>query len=158
MTDRSGLSRPAAFRISLSLMENTTPSQVPPTAPKKGLGTGAKIGIGCGVIVLLGIIGFVIATVMLGGKLKDFAEEAQKNPTRAAATMMVNVSAGTMEMVAEDDANKRYTVKETKTGKLTTIYWSEKTNTPEVIEGDFSAIPVDPPSGAIPAPEPPAEP
>ena len=66
--------------------------------------------------------------------------------------MMVKASVGTMEMVAEDDANKRYTVKETKTGKLTTIYWSEKTNAPEVIEGDFSAIPAAPPTGGIPAP------
>lgn len=143
-------------------MENSTvtpvPSQVPPSAPKKGLGTGAKIGIGCGAVVLLVIIAFVIATVMFGGKLKNFAEEAQKNPTRATATMMVQASVGTMEMVAEDDANKRYTIKETKTGKLTTIYWNEKTNAPEVIEGDFSAIPAEPASGAIPAPEPPAEP
>lgn len=145
-------------------MENTTPAsnppQVPPTAPKKGLGTGAMIGIGCGAIVLLAIIVFVIGAVMFGGKVKDFAEEAQKNPTRANATMMVKLSAGTMEMVAEDDANKRYTVKETKTGKLTTIYWSEKNNSPKVIEGDFSAIPVEPPVSAIPtpAPEPPAEP
>jgi hypothetical protein len=142
-------------------MENTTatppPSQVPPSAPKKGLGTGAKIGIGCGAVVLLAIIAFVIATVMFGGKMKEFAEEAQKNPVRATATMMVKVSAGNMEMVAEDDANKRYTVKETKTGKLTTIYWSEKKNAPEVIEGDFSAIPVESPANT-PAPEPPAEP
>jgi hypothetical protein len=137
-------------------METTTPTQVPPAAPKKGLGTGAKIGIGCGAIVLLAIIAFVVATVIFGGKLKDFAEEAQKNPTRATATMMVKASVGTMEMVAEDDVNKRYTVKETKTGKLTTIYWNEKTNAPEVIEGDFSAIPVEPAAGTLP--EPPAEP
>jgi hypothetical protein len=133
-------------------MENTTPSQVQPGAPKKGLGTGAKIGIGCGVIVLLAIIALVIGSVFLGGKLKEFGEEAAKNPTRATATMMVKVSAGTMEMVAEDDANKRYTVKETKTGKLTTIYWNEKTNAPEVIEGDFSAIPAAAPADAAPAP------
>ena len=139
-------------------MENTTPSQVPPAAPKKGLGTGAKIGIGCGVVVLLAIIAAVIGFVMLKGTIKEFADEATKNPTRAAATMMVKASVGNMEMVAEDDANKRYTVKETKTGKLTTIYWNEKTNAPEVIEGDFSAIPVEPPAGAIPAPEAPAEP
>jgi hypothetical protein len=97
---------------------------------------------------------------MFGGKLKKFAEDAQKNPTRATAKMMVNVSAGAIEMVAEDDANKRYTVKETKTGKMTTIYWSEKKNAPEVVEGDFSAIPAEPVADTIsePAPEPPAEP
>jgi hypothetical protein len=143
-------------------METTTPPpaspQAPPSVTKKGLGTGAKIGIGCGAIVIIAIIAFVIGMVIFGGKLKDFAQEAQKNPTRATATMMVKASVGTMEMVAEDDVNKRYTIKETKSGKLTTIYWNEKTNAPEVIEGDFSAIPVEPPEGALPAPEPPAEP
>jgi hypothetical protein len=141
-------------------MENTTAPQVPPATPKKGLGTGAMIGIGCGAIVLLAIIAAVIGTVMLGGKLKNFADEAQKNPTRAAASMMVKLSGGTKEMVAEDDANKRYTIKDTKTGELTTIYWSEKTNKAETIQGDFSAIPVEPPASALPAPapEPPAEP
>ena len=97
-------------------METTNPANVPPGSPKKGLGTGAKIGIGCGILVLLAIIAIVIGSVMLGSKFKGFVEEAQKNPTRATATMMVKVSGGAMEMVAEDDANKRYTVKETKTG------------------------------------------
>lgn len=123
--------------------QNPPPTFDPQTpAPKKGLGTGAKIGIGCAGIVGLIIIGLIIATVMLGGKVKQFAEEAQSNPTRATASMMV--STGLMEMVAEDDANKRYTVKEKKSGALTTIYWSAETNAPEVIQGDFSAIPTAP--------------
>ncbi len=145
-------------------MENTTaappPSPTSPSAPKNGLGTGAKIGIGCGVLALLAIIVFAVVTVILGGKVKEFVEDAQDNPTRAVATMMVKVGGGSMEMVAEDDVNKRYTVKDTKSGELTTIYWSEKTNAPAVIEGDFSAIPVEAPAGEIPppAPEPPTEP
>lgn len=109
--------------------------------PKKGLGTGAKIGIGCGAIVLLVIIGFGIVAVMFGGRMKEFVDEAQKNPTRATATMMVKASGGAMELVAEDDVNKRYTVKDVKTGTLTTIYWDSKKNAPEVVPGDFSAIP-----------------
>ncbi len=109
------------------------------------------IGIGCGGIVLLAIIGLVIAAVMFGGKVKQFSEDAQKNPTRATATMMVSVSGGTMELIAEDDANKRYTIKEKKTGTLTTIYWDEKKKAPEVVQGDFSAIPA--PTEAIPEPE-----
>ena len=118
-------------------MDTNTAPQVSPGVPKKGLGTGAKIGIGCGAIVLRGIIASVFGPVLLGGKLKNFAEEAQKNPPRATAAMMVKASVGNIEMVAEDDVNKRYTVKETKTGKLTTIFWNEKTKAPEVIEGDF---------------------
>ncbi|MEO8616403.1 MAG: hypothetical protein ABI600_14760 [Luteolibacter sp.] len=140
-------------------METTQPPLTSPSAanPKKGLGTGAKIGIGCGGLILLVIIGIIIAGVMGAGKLKKFTEEAQKNPTRATASMMVTASVGTMEMVAEDDVNKRYTVKEKKSGTLTTIYWSAKKNAPEVVPGDFSAIPAEtattaPDAGSEPVP------
>jgi hypothetical protein len=140
----------------METMQPPVSSPVSPT-PKKGLGTGAKIGIGCGGIVVLIIIVFIVLGVVFGGKMKKFAEDAQKNPTRATATMMVTASAGNMELVAEDDANKRYTVKEKKSGTLTTIYWSTKKNAPEVIPGDFSAIPADTAasdSGAEPLPSP----
>lgn len=112
------------------------------------MGTGAKVGIGCGVIVLLAIIALVIAGVFFGGKLKEYGEEAQKNPTRAAASLMVNMSGGQFKMVAEDDVNKRYTVKGPD-GSLMTVYWDEATKAPITIPGDFSAIPVAP---SIPAP------
>ncbi len=65
---------------------------------------------------------------------------------------MVTVSGGKLEMAAEDDANKRYTVREKQSGALTTIYWNEKKKAPDVIQGDFSAIPAD--AGAAPAPPP----
>ncbi len=134
-------------------MEPTPSPVTPPYAPnpKKGLGTGAKIGIGCGVLVVLIVIGLIIAVVILGPKAKQFAEDAQKNPARATATMMVSASVGNLEMVAEDDVNKRYTVKEKKSGTLTTIYWSAKKNAPEVVPGDFSAIPAE---TSLPAPDP----
>ena len=127
--------------------------ETPPLTPQKiGLGALAWIGIGCGGIVVLGIIGMVVFSMMFGGKIKQFAEDAQKNPTRATASVMVTT--GQFEMVAEDDANKRYTVKEKKSGALTTIYWSEAKKAPEVIPGDFTAIPAADASVApVPAPK-----
>ena len=123
--------------------------ETPPLTPqKKGLGALAWIGIGCGGIVVLGIIGVVVFTMLFGGKIKQFAEDAQKNPTRATASVMVTT--GQFEMVAEDDANKRYTVKEKKSGGLTTIYWSEKDHAPKTVPGDFTAIPAE---TAAPAPK-----
>lgn len=123
----------------------------PPPNQKQGLGPLAWIGIGCGSIVALAIVGFLVVTLMFGDKIKQFAEDAQKNPTRAAASMMVTASAGQMEMVAEDDANRRYTVKDKNSGAMTTIYWSEKKNAPDVIPGDFSAIPAESaPTPALP--------
>jgi hypothetical protein len=128
----------------------------PPPLQKKGLGPLAWVGIGCGGILLIALIAFVVFGVVFGGKIKQFAEDAQKNPTRATATTMVTMSAGQLELVAEDDAKKRYTVREKQSGKMTTIYWDERKKAPEVIPGDFSAIPAD--SGAasepVAAPEP----
>jgi hypothetical protein len=124
---------------------------LPPPIQKNGLGALGWIGIGCGGIVVLGIIAVVVAFTMFAPRLKNFAEELQKNPARAAATTMVTVGAGQIEMVAEDDANKRYTVREKQNGKLTTIYWDEKKKAAEIIQGDFSAIPAD---AGLPAPEP----
>lgn len=123
----------------------------PLPSQKKGLGGLAWLGIGCGGVVALVIIAIVVSSVMFGGKIKEFAEEAQKNPTRATATTMVKLSAGQFELVAEDDVNKRYTVKEKKSGQLTTIYWDEKTKAPATVVGDFTAIPAQP---AAPAAEP----
>lgn len=116
----------------------------PPTLPKKGLGPAGWVGIGCGGIVFLCLVGFAVFSMKFGGTVKQFAEEAAKNPTRTVATTMVRVGMGTFEMVAEDDANKRYTVREKANGKLTTIYWNAKARKAEIIAGDFSAIPTEP--------------
>jgi hypothetical protein len=125
----------------------------PPPLQKKGLGPLAWIGIGCGGIVVLVIVGIVAFTVLFGGKIKQFAEDVQKNPTRTTANAMVTMSAGQFEMVAEDDVNKRYTVREKQNGKLTTIYWDEKKKAPEVVPGDFSAIPAADKTPAAPSEE-----
>lgn len=132
-------------------MENTSP-----TPQKKGLGALAWVGIGCGGIIVL----LIIAGLILAPKLKKFgegaaavAEEMKTNPTRATASTMIIT--GMFEMAAEDDANKRYTVKERQGGKLITIYWDAKANAPVTIEGDFSAIPA---ADSAPAPAPQPEP
>jgi hypothetical protein len=140
--------------MDLSPQQNTPPSYQPPIppSPKKGMGIGAMIGIGCGAIIVLLILAVVIFGVMFGGKIKEFTNEASKDPTRATATMMVTVSAGEIKMIAEDEVNKRYTLQD-KQGKLTTIYWDEAKGGPNVIEGDFSAIPVAPVPPVLSAPE-----
>jgi hypothetical protein len=128
-----------------------------PTAQKKGLGPLAWVGIGCGGIIVLGIVALVVFYFFMAPKLKTFGEEMAKNPVRATANMVVSV--GAAEMVAEDDVQKRYTVKEKGSGKLITFYWSKKTNGPAQIAGDFSAIPAGdlgapPSSNTAPTPAP----
>lgn len=121
-----------------------------PPSQKKGLSPLAWVGIGCGSLTVIGVIAVMVIAAYLGPKAKKFADEMQKNPARATASMMVSASMGTMEMIAEDDAAKRYTIREKQSRKLTTVYWDAKTNAPAVIEGDFSAIPAD--AGAPPQP------
>lgn len=118
--------------------------------PKKGLSTGAKLGIGCGGLILLAIIGGVIAMMMVAPKLSAYADEMTNNPTRAAAKMLVTGSLGKIKMVAEDDVKKRYTLKTESSGSLLTMYWDEQTKEAKTVIGDFSAIPV---PGADGAPE-----
>jgi DNA-binding transcriptional MerR regulator len=143
---------PAQPRRLAFSMDNPPPP--PPQLPgqKKGLSGLAWFGIGCGGLVLLAIVAFIVAGVFFGGKLKEFTKEAQKNPTRTAASVVVSMGVG--EMVAEDDANKRYTVREKQTGKLTTYYWDAKTNSPKSVDGDFSAIPAEAREPKAPATEP----
>ena len=125
-------------------MDNSPPL---PAGQKKGLSGLAWLGIGCGGLIVLAIVGFAIVAFFFGSKVKDFTTEAAKNPTKAAASMMVSMGVG--EIVAEDDVNKRYTVREKQSGKLTTFYWDAKANGPKSVPGDFSAIPAD-----VSAPEP----
>ena len=135
-----------------------------PSDQKKGLGVFAWIGIGCGglvALVALVIVAFIVQIVIFGGKINDFIKEAEKNPARASVTIAVKMSGGQMELVAEDDAQKRYTLKDKESGALTTFYWDEKKGTLEQVSGDFSAIPVEkkeaaPAESAAPAPATPA--
>jgi hypothetical protein len=117
---------------------------------KKGIGTLGWLGIGCGGLVVLAIIGTIVAVFFVGAKLKDVTKEAQQNPTRAAASIVVKMGVG--EMIAEDDVNKRYTVREKRTGTLTTFYWDAKRKEPASVNGDFSAIPADASAPDVPPP------
>jgi len=125
---------------------------VPPK--KKGLGALTWLGIGCGAVIVIFVLIAVGVGVFLGPKLgpklREFAEEAQKNPTRAAAN--ITVATGQFEMVAEDDVNKRYTVRQKAGGQLMTFYWDAKQGKPVSVPGDFSQVPKDANPPATPAP------
>lgn len=127
-----------------------------PTPPqKKGIGVLGWLGIGCGGIVVLVIIALVVGGAILTPKLKQLGEDFAKNPARATATTLVSVAHGQIEMAAEDDVNRRYTIRDKKTGELTTIYFDIRTQKPVTVKGDFSSIPAGatgPAPTATPAP------
>ncbi len=91
-------------------------SAVPPPPPKKGMGPLGWIAIGCGVIVVLGIIGFGV----LGYIGKKFVDKAQKNPAMFGAEMLVRANPD-LELVSKDDSTGTITVKNKKTGETATV-------------------------------------
>jgi uncharacterized iron-regulated membrane protein len=130
---------------------------------KKGLSGPAWLGIGCGSMIALVVVIGMLISLLFGPKIKEMAprvgaflesaeqrlapqvgkafETAQQNPARAAANLMIGAGQGKFEMSGEDDVNKRYTVRDKKSGVLFTIYWDAQANTVKSVKGDFSAIP-----------------
>lgn len=90
---------------------------------KKGLSPLAWIGIGCGVIVLVVLIGLVGLGLFAKHKLKQAgisAEMMEKNPVEATARIYVATNPD-LEMVKVDADKGTFTVRNTKTGEVITL-------------------------------------
>lgn len=103
----------------------TTPSippvpETPGTPPKKGLPVIAWVGIGCGGLVILGVIVIVILGVIFGRMAGDVVAEMGKNPAKATVMIMAKVDSD-IEIVSSDDAAKTVTVKMKSTGETVTL-------------------------------------
>jgi hypothetical protein len=91
------------------------PTQAP-QPPKKGMGPLAWVGIGCGVIIVI----CVIALGALGFFVKKKVEQYKDNPTMAAAELAVRANPD-LELVSSDPKAGSMTVKDKKTGEVTTF-------------------------------------
>ena len=94
------------------------PQPVPP--PKKGLSPLAWIGIGCGVLAVLAVIGASIMVAAGGWFLKKQADKLEKNPTLVAAEWIVRANPD-LEVVSSDEQAGTLTIKNTKTGETVTM-------------------------------------
>lgn len=97
----------------------TVASPPPPPgapAPKKGMGPLGWIAIGCGAIVLLGIIALAAG----GWFVKRQVDKYKDNPTMAAAEIIVRANPD-LELVSSDSDKNTMTIKNTKTGEVVTI-------------------------------------
>jgi len=83
---------------------------------KKGMGPLGWVAIGCGVIVVLGLVVMVAAGMFVKKKVGEF----QENPALAAAKMMVAVNPD-LELVSTDEEAGTITVRNTKTGEEVTV-------------------------------------
>lgn len=90
---------------------------------KKGLSPLAWIGIGCGVLVLVVLIGMVGLGLFARHKLKQAGisvDMMEKNPAEVAARMYVAANPD-LEMVEVDSGEGTVTVRNTKTGEVITL-------------------------------------
>jgi len=98
---------------------------------KKGMGTGPKIAIGCGVVAVVGII--IIAVVVISGgvflskKAKEAGIDAdllKKNPALAAAKVAVAANPE-LELVNVDEDSRTMTIRNKKTGETLTADFND---------------------------------
>lgn len=101
-------------------------SPVPPGSPqqpKKGLGPLAWVGIGCGVLLVLGMM-----VVAAGGWFaKKQIDKVAENPGFAAAELLVRANPD-LEVVSTDRSKNTLTVKNKKTGETLTINADDANN------------------------------
>jgi uncharacterized cupin superfamily protein len=106
--------------------------QTPPTAPaKKGMGPLGWIAIGCGAILLIGLLGVGACTYYAKKKLGSVMSEFEANPEMAGAKLMVQMNPD-LELVSTDDAAGTLTILNKKNGETVTI------SIADVKEGKFS--------------------
>jgi hypothetical protein len=91
------------------------PTQAP-QPPKKGMGPLAWIGIGCGAIIVIGLIGLGV----VGFFVKKKVEQYKDNPAMAAAELAVRANPD-LELVSTDSKAGSITVKDKKTGEVVTF-------------------------------------
>ncbi|MCD4653203.1 hypothetical protein K8T06_04650 [bacterium] len=91
---------------------------------KKGLGTLAWIGIGCGALTLIIIVIVLIGGLFVAGKVKEVASDFEKNPELAAARLFVKLNPEIEEVKSDEDTGT-ITIREKETGKEITASFED---------------------------------
>lgn len=87
---------------------------------KKGLSPIAWVAIGCGVLLLLGVIAITAGVGFLGFKAKQFGEEMSEKPVETAAKLYARINPE-IEYVSSDEASRTMTFRNVETGEEITI-------------------------------------
>jgi hypothetical protein len=91
----------------------------PPPPPKKGMGPLAWVGIGCLVVVVLGLGTCYALGRMATNKLKEYTDDPNKI-AMTAAKLVIKANPD-VELVASDDAAQTLTIRNKKTGEQFTV-------------------------------------
>ncbi len=76
------------------------------TPERKGLGTLAWIGIGCGVLLVVVVIALAVTSWFVVGKARQVAVDVEGNPALAAARMIVKLNPELEEVEVDQDAGR----------------------------------------------------
>jgi len=128
--------------------------QIPPPppggeTPKKGLSTGAKIGIGCLVAALLVAGGCFVVTAFFVKKgadaVRSFAEDAQNDPDAAAvkAVELLMKLNPEVDVVSTDPGAGKITLREKRTGKVLTFRAEDIRNGKVSFESEGEKLTID---------------
>lgn len=109
-----------------------------PPAPKKGMGPLGWIAIGCGVIILFGLIALAVG----GYFVKKVADRASKNPGMFAAELIVRGNPD-LELVSKDDSTGTMTIKNKKTGETITANLDDIKNGKLSFKSDKGSMTID---------------
>jgi hypothetical protein len=125
-------------------MASETPPVPGSAPPKKGLPALAWVAIGCGGLIIVGIVLFFLLALFVfskgkeviedatgSGSISDFVEDMQENPTRTAAETMIRLNPE-LELVSTNDSAGTITFRNTRTGEEATL------NFEDIAEGRFS--------------------
>ena len=95
-----------------------------PNAPKKGMSGLAIVGIGCAGLALVVLVVGVLLMKACTSKLKDFANDMEKNPAKTVALLAIKGNPD-VELVSTNDATNEITVRDKKTGEVTTLSFND---------------------------------
>lgn len=98
--------------------------QMPVDGKKKGMPALAWVGIGCGTVLLIGL---VVVAMLIGWckrSVNEFTQDMEKNPERKVAEMVINLNPD-YSVVSTNDETGEMTIKEDKTGKVTTFSYKD---------------------------------
>jgi hypothetical protein len=125
------------------------PDETPPTpgsepTKKKGLPALAWVAIGCGGLMVIGIVLFFLLGIFVfnkgkevledatgSGSISDFVEDMKENPTRTAAETMIRLNPE-LDLLSTDESAGTITFRNTKTGDEATL------NFEDIAEGRIS--------------------
>jgi len=105
-------------------MSNSTSESGSTGKPNKGLSPLAWVGIGCGGLLVVGLVALVVVGMLVGKKVKDAVADADGNPERFAAEMIVKMNPD-LEMIESGKEEGKRKIRVKKSGEEISVSYQD---------------------------------